>query len=87
MGKLKTIIFLHFSLLVNCISLPPTSDLRPPEIQTTLPETAVIERVAIPELSETHRKATEDNLTMNLAGCFMKGKYFKDVFFLQKKKE
>ncbi len=84
--EIKLNIIITFSLMaIGCVSLPPTSNLLEPKIQSPISETVVVERTTIPVLSERYKKATEDNLTMNLKEFLVKGNYFDKVFLFTEK--
>lgn len=79
------LIILYTQTMIGCVSLPPTSNLLDPKQQSPIQQTVIIERTTVPDLSEGYKKATEDNLTMNLKDFLVKGNYFdKAILFTEK---
>jgi hypothetical protein len=79
------IILLYCLTMIGCVSLPPTSNLQEPKAQSPIAQTVVVERTTVPELSDTYKKATEDNLTMNLKNFLVKGNYFDKTYLFTEK--
>ena len=72
--------------VLNCFSMPPTSDLRAPDKQySKILKTIIIERTTIPELSDEDRKDIEDELTMNIRNFLEEGNYFDKVLLFTEK--
>ncbi|MBK8399187.1 MAG: hypothetical protein IPL26_28595 [Leptospiraceae bacterium] len=71
---------------LNCISMPPTSNLRSAEKQKNkILKTIVIERTTIPELLDEDRKDIEDELTINIRDFLEEGNYFDKVLLFTEK--
>jgi hypothetical protein len=77
--------FLLFVIL-NCRSMPPTSNLRIPEKQKKkIAKKIIIDRTTIPVLEGDERKDIEDELTMNIRDFLEEGNFFDRVLLFTEK--